>query len=216
MVYDYSNTLNPHKGLIWRIVHIANLPWIFANGLHSGNSPIQSPNWQHIGNPELIQKRANHPVPVGRQGYLNDYVPFYFTPFSPMLLNIKSGRGVMQRPMQDIVILVSSIDAVESHHLDYVFTNSHAYYQWTNFFTDRKDLDKIDWALLQRRDFSRDPNDLAKFERYQAEFLIYQHCPISAIIGICCYNDNVKQSIQQLINTSGITLDVHSRPNWYL
>lgn len=26
----------------------------------------------------------------------------------------------MQRPMQDIVILVSSIDAVESHHLDYV------------------------------------------------------------------------------------------------
>ena len=83
-------------------------------------------------------------------------------------------------------------------------------------FTDRKDLDKIDWALLQRRDFSREPNDLAKFERYQAEFLIYHHCPISAIIGICCYDDNVKQSIQQLINTSGITLDVYSRPNWYL
>ena len=40
MTYDYSNTLNPNKGLIWRIVHIANLPWIFANGLHSGNSPI--------------------------------------------------------------------------------------------------------------------------------------------------------------------------------
>ncbi len=122
----------------------------------------------------------------------------------------------MQRPMQDIVILVSSIDAVESHHLDYVFTNSHAYYQWTNFFTDKQDLDQIDWALLQRRDFSRDPNDLAKFERYQAEFLIYHHCPISAIIGICCYDDNVKQSIQQLINTFGITLDVYSRPNWYL
>ena len=69
----------------WLFCSVDNLLWIFANGLHSGNSPIQSPNWQHIGNPELIQKRAKHPVPVGPQGYLNDYVPFYFTPFSPML-----------------------------------------------------------------------------------------------------------------------------------
>lgn len=51
MAYDYSNNLNPEKALIWRIVHRDNLRWILDNGLHSGNSNIQSNDWVHIGNP---------------------------------------------------------------------------------------------------------------------------------------------------------------------
>jgi hypothetical protein len=35
MVYNYSETLNPQKALIWRIVHRANIPWILDNGLHA-------------------------------------------------------------------------------------------------------------------------------------------------------------------------------------
>lgn len=95
-LYNYSQTLNPQKALIWRIVHRNNISWILDNGLYCGNSPVQSPNWEAIGSSELIQKRETHPVPISPFGSLNDYVPFYFTPFSPMLLNIKSGRGVIQ------------------------------------------------------------------------------------------------------------------------
>ncbi|WP_202976886.1 DarT ssDNA thymidine ADP-ribosyltransferase family protein [Xanthomonas oryzae] len=58
----YPN-LNPQKGLIWRIVHRDNLPWILDNGLHCGNGSVRSHGWVNIGNPELIDKRANHPVP---------------------------------------------------------------------------------------------------------------------------------------------------------
>lgn len=81
MAYDYSANLNPEKALIWRIVHRDNIPWILDNGLHCGNSQVQAANWINIGNPELIGKRAGHPVPVGMGGTLHDYVPFYFTPF---------------------------------------------------------------------------------------------------------------------------------------
>ena len=81
MTYDYSNTLNPEKALMWRIVHRDNLPWILDNGLHCGNSSTRSSNWVNIGNSELIGKRATHPVPLSPNGCLNDYVPFYFTPF---------------------------------------------------------------------------------------------------------------------------------------
>lgn len=77
MAYDYSANLNPEKALIWRIVHRDNIPWILDNGLHCGNSQVQAANWVNIGNPELIDKRAGHPVPAGT---LHDYVPFYFTP----------------------------------------------------------------------------------------------------------------------------------------
>lgn len=44
-------------------------------------------------------------------GTLSDYVPFYFTPCSPMLYNIKTGyNGVpKQEAMEEIVLLVASL-----------------------------------------------------------------------------------------------------------
>ncbi|MDR0528889.1 MAG: DUF4433 domain-containing protein [Zoogloeaceae bacterium] len=63
MANHYSN-LNPKKALIWRIVHRDNLPWILDNGLRCGNGGAQTPDWVSIGNPELIDKRANQPAPL--------------------------------------------------------------------------------------------------------------------------------------------------------
>ena len=111
MAYDYSQSLNPQKALIFRIVHRDNLEWILTHGLWAGNGQQQNPHWVHIGLPELIAKRARHPVPLAPYGVLNDYVPFYFTPFSPMLSNIHSGRGVPQRENDEILILVSNLIA---------------------------------------------------------------------------------------------------------
>ena len=209
-------SLNPEKALIWRIVHRDNLPWILDNGLHSGNSGIHSPDWVTIGNPELIDKRANHPVPLPPRGVLNDYVPFYFTPFSVMLKNIHSGwGGIQQRPNEEIIILVSSLPQLQKQRLKFLFTDSHAYYQWATFYDDVVNLDKIDWLLLQQRDFKRDLNDPAKFERYQAEALVYQHCPITGLLGIVCYTEQLKTQIEQQILNRDLSLDVYARTGWY-
>lgn len=211
----YKN-LNPEKALIWRIIHRSNLPWILENGLYSGNSGVESPDWVSIGNPELTDRRSRHPVPVEPGGYLNDYVPFYFTPFSVMLKNIHSGwGGVKKRQNEEILILVSSLRQIRKNGVPFVFTDSHAYYGWANFYTDLADLDQIDWPILQRRDFKRDPEDPAKFERYQAEALIHHHCPISSLIGIVCYTDNLKTKIEDLVANRGLALKVHARPEWY-
>lgn len=215
MAYNYSGTLNAEKALIWRIVHRDNIPWILDYGLHCGNSLIKSPQWVSIGSSELISKRANHKVPVTPNGTLNDYVPFYFTPFSPMLLNIKSGRGVPQRANNEIVILVSSVERVRHLSLDYVYTNMHAYYQWTTFYKNPAYLNQIDWSILQSRDFSRDMNDPAKFERYQAEFLIHQHCPVQALLGMFCYDAQVQQQLNSCLQQRQLIMDVHVRPGWY-
>jgi len=77
------------------------------------------------------------------------------------------------------------------------------------------DLDKVDWALLQSRDFRRDPADPGKFERYQAEVLIYQHCPVSSLMGIICYTDEVKVQIESQLRQYGLELAVYVRPGWY-
>lgn len=211
----YKN-LNLEKALIWRIIHRDNLPWVLQHGLHCGNSSQRAPNWVSIGNSELIDKRARHTVPVPPGGLLNDYVPFYFTPFSVMMRNISSGRGgVQQRQNDEIVILVSSLHHVAQQRLSFLFTDMHAYYRWATFYNDLAHLDKVDWKLLQARDFKRDENDPAKFERYQAEALIHRHCPVSGLIGIVCYSETGKMQAQAQVAAQGLNLQVHARPGWY-
>lgn len=213
-VMAYKN-LNPEKALIWRMVHRDNLAWLLDNGLHCGNSPTQCPGWISIGNPDLTERRATHPVPLPPGGFLNDYIPFYFTPFSPMLLNIISGRGVPIRTRSELVFLVSSIHLLHDRQIPFLFTDSHAYYQWTNFYSSTADLVNIDWPLLQARNFKHDREDPGKFERYQAEALVHRHLPIDGLLGILCYDDNVAQHVQGMLTASGYGIPVHARPKWY-
>ena len=211
---NYSR-LNPEKALIWRIVHRDNLPWILDNGLHCANSDVQSPYYVNIGNADLIDKRRTRHVPIAPGGVLADYVPFYFTPFSVMMKNIHSGRSVQQRSNDEIVILVSSLYRVEQMGFPFVYTTAHAYPDWTDYYSDLANLDQIDWSIIQRRDFKREPDDPRKMERYQAEALIHNHLPITGLLGIMCYTDAMKERIEQDVAARGLVLPVHARPGWY-
>lgn len=211
----YTN-LNPEKALIWRITHRQNIPWILANGLHAGNGAVRSQNWMTIGNEDLINRRGHRTVPLPPEGVLNDYVPFYFTPFSPMMYNIYTGRGGVKKVSNtDIVILVSSMYRVAEIGLPFVFTDRHAYPVTTNYYNNLADLTAIDWALLQQRNFQRDPDDPEKVERYQAEALIHRHMPINALLGAVCYTHQVQQELQEQADELEVKLDVRCIPSWY-
>src|SRR5580658_8680696 len=120
--------LNPDEALIFRITHRNNLPWILDNGLHSPSSGRLDPNFRKIGDLDLINKRARHPVPAGPKGTLGEYIPFYFTPFSIMMYKINTGHGgIQQVPNEDLVILVSSLSELAVHNVPFVFTDRHAY-----------------------------------------------------------------------------------------
>ncbi|MFC0180134.1 type II toxin-antitoxin system toxin DNA ADP-ribosyl transferase DarT [Thorsellia kenyensis] len=208
--------LNSKKALIWRITHRQNIPWILINGLHAGNETARSQNWITIGNEELINRRGNRTVPLVPQGVLNDYIPFYFTPFSPMMYNIYTGRGgVKYVSNSDIVILVSSLYHVAEIGLPFVFTDRHAYPVTANYYNNLADLTTIDWDLLQQRNFQRNVNDPEKVERYQAEALIYRHMPINALLGAVCYTEVVQQELQEQANRLNVKLDIRCRPSWY-
>jgi hypothetical protein len=215
MTNHYPN-LNSEKALIWRIVHRDNLNWILDNGLHCANSEITAPHYEAIGNQDLISRRGSRVVPITPGGVLADYVPFYFTPFSPMMYNIYTGRGgVNQRANEDILILVSSLPKIQEKGIPFVFTDRHAYTQLAEFSSNISELGKLDWPLLQQRNFQRNPNDPVQIERYQAEALIYNHCPIDSLIGVVCYTDELKLSIEHEAAQRGLTLDVRKLPQWY-
>lgn len=208
MTNHYPN-LNPEKALIWRIVHRDNLAWIFRNGLHCANSPVQAPNYVAIGNADLIGRRSHRAVPVAPGGTLADYVPFYFTPFSPMMYNIYTGRGaVAKRRNDEICILVSNLAKVKALQLDFVFTDRHAYTPLAKYFNDTDHVGEVDWQLLQTRNFKRNPDDPEQIERYQAEALVHQHLPITGLLGVVCYTESVKNSLDTHIQREGLKLDV--------
>lgn len=212
----YPN-LNPERALIFRIEHIENLPWNLGKGaLHCRNSTEQNPNFVNIGNPELIVRRSQHQVPILPGGTLSDYVPFYFTPFSVMMLNIFTGYGgIPKRSKNEIVVLVSSIYRVQELGLAFVFTDQHAYAAGTSFYSEVDRLGEIDWGILQKRDFKTDDAYPGKQLRYQAEALIHGSVPMSAILGVCCHSDAVKARVEEMTTHANCEFPIHSRPGMY-
>ncbi|MDG4561455.1 MAG: DUF4433 domain-containing protein [Candidatus Competibacter sp.] len=208
-------SLNAEKALIWRIVHRDNIPWLLKNGLHCQNSKVLASHYVTIGNGDLIDKRRHRDVPIAPGGTLADYIPFYFTPFSMMLMNIHTGWNVAHRDNDEIVILVSSLPHIQALGVDFVFTDAHAYLSLTNYYNELERLDRIDWDILQRRDFKRDPNDPRKTERYQAEALVYRHLPVAGLLGLVCHTQGIAQRLQDVIQTLELSLSVHVRPQWY-
>jgi hypothetical protein len=216
MAKSFQDTLTPEKALIFRATHRSNLPWVLTHGLHSRNSDLQDPRFVAIGNTGIIARRQRRAVPIEPNGDLADYVPFYFTPRSPMLFNIKTGRpGVQQRANHEIVILVSSLIKLEEIGVRYVFTDRHAVLSAARFFSRREDLDQVDFEILQKSDFKKDENDPGKFERYDAEALAYRHVPVEALLGVACCSEVVQREIEAATSSTGVNVRIVARPDWY-
>ena len=209
-----TKDLCPEKALIFRIIHRDNLDNVLANGCLSRIAARRQVGYVEIGNQELIAKRVAREVPCSPFGTLSNYVPFYFTPYSPMLLNIKTGYSVPKKPMAEILILVSSLYSLQTNGVPFVFSDRHAYLRTAQFSSDLSDLDRISWDVLQRRDFKRD--DTEKFEKYQAEALVFNQLPLSQLHGIMCYNTKAKNMVEQRAAQYGSDIKVVAESKWYL
>jgi hypothetical protein len=209
--------LTPERGLLFRITHVDNLRWLLNHGLHCAKGAAIDPSFVAIGNPDLIDKRTRRIVPIPPGGTLADYVPFYFTPKSPMLLNINTGyNGVVRRPNREIAILVSTCQAMSDSGVSMLFTDRHAYTATARWSGDHADLaGMIDWDILRRHDFARDDQYPDKMERYQAEALAYRHVPPNALLGVACASEAARPTVETSVQAAGSALKVFCRPGWY-
>ena len=212
---DIRTFLSSQDGLIFRITHRKNLDWILRHGLHCSSSIVRDRDFVSIGSGEIIGRRAARLVPIHPGGALSDYIPFYFTPWSPMLYNIVTGHHVEKVEQADIVLLVSSVNRLRDRAIRFVFTERHALVAYSRFFQADDDLSVIDWGLLRRRDFSRDPEDPDKLERYQAELLVHRFLPVDALTEIACYNENVRMEVAEKVERAEAGVTVCVREDWF-
>lgn len=208
-----ESTLTPENAYIFRIVHIDNMQKILEHGMQCRR---QLKNYVEIGDQNLIENRSKKTVPCYPHGTLSDYVPFYFTPITPMFLNIKRGeRGVPKRANEEIVILFSSLSKISDNDLKFVFTDRSAFRESARFSSDINDLNEyVPWKDLKSRNFRRQDNEDG-FQRYQAEALVHGTVPIKAFRAFITFNKSAAHKVKILSQESSKKIDVVERPNWY-
>jgi len=182
---------------IYRIVHVDNLPGILAaGGIHSPRSSQHAPPtpYKTIHHLSIQAQRATKPVPVGPQGIIHDYVPFYFNPRSPMLYALHRGNVEGHSGgQQPIIVLVSSAQAAAADGLGYVFTDGHSIMALSNFYDDLADLDKVRWDVVSAKYW----NNHADGRRLrQAEFMVRDFFPWRLVEGIGVYDATVKPQVE--------------------
>jgi hypothetical protein len=200
---------------IYRIVHLSNVEYILKHGMFTKNHSKADLQYINIGDSNLIAQRNVYPVgiiPPG--GNLGDYVPFYFGPLSPMLLNIKTGyRGITKRPQSDIVYIICQLNTVVKHNQDWCFTNGHAKDSFTDFFNDLADIDMVHWDVVRLRYWQPTATFLDRQAKKQAEFLVKSTVPVFCISKIVVYNLQTCSLVQVLLEKLKLNIPVLINPN---
>lgn len=191
---------------ILRLIHFDNLEDILKNGMYSKNSGHVIPSYVNIGDTTLIKQRETFKVRIAPpNGYLGDYVPFYFAGHSPMLLNIKTGnRGVLQKPQEELLYVVCKISDILEHCPEWCFTDGHAKNHLTRFFNNTDDLSQLDWTMIGEQFWHDTEEDMDRMRRKQAEFLVKGHVPAKCIRGLIVLSPEQEEKaklIQQKIGT---------------
>lgn len=194
----------------FRITHIDNIRHIENYGLVRSDSPFRDSSYVSIGDHKVIDVRADRIV----KGYhLNEYIPFYLGPRSPMLYVIQHGyNGVTRVDAENIVYCVIRLDELISNNIDCIFTDGHALSAFTHFY--QKDLlPQIDNIVKYSDVFSSQWNteeDLDLKRRKEAELLIKEDLGVQYIKGYVVYNELAKE---RLISIGIACEKVAVRPN---
>lgn len=205
----------PNIVRVFRIVHIDNVEYLLTHGIFTRTHVQADPNYINIGDSGLIAQRNIYPVGINPpNGVLGDYVPFYFGPLSPMLLNIKTGyRGITRRPQEDIVYIVCKVSSIVEECEEWCFTDGHAKNKMTEFYNDLNNLDEVDWNIVGAKEWKPIEADMDRMRRKQAEFLVKNHVPVNCISDIIVLNETRKNFVEEIKTRLGSEIPVRVNPN---
>lgn len=220
----------PNPIRLFHITAIGNLADICSNGglLSKELGSLIGVNYQNIAHAGAQGARAARSVPNPPGGKMHDYVPFYFAPRSPMLMAINGGKvagcSLRQGDILHFETTVTKMIAVKS---PMVFYDRNATLAYSVAYTDLTKLNTaVAWDLITEAPqldgyckWWSNRNDVAKYvdrmERRQAEFLVKDLVPLSAMNRIGVFDDQRKTQVQQILKKANVTLPVVAMPAWY-
>lgn len=85
---------------------------------------------------------------------------------------------------------------------EFVFSNGHGIHHLTQWYDDLKDLNKVDWSMVESKFWKDDPfEDNDRQRRKQAEFLVYKFCCWTYIRGIAVFNKTTQATVLETLHS---------------
>ncbi len=85
----------------------------------------------------------------------------------------------------------------------------------SNHYNDMTNLGQIDWGNIQNSDFSKSDGDYDRPRRYQAEFLVHRHVPLTCVESLNVYNDQAANIVTNVLYQNNINLAVNIQPQYF-
>lgn len=207
----------PDRIFLYRISHKDNLDFILKSGKLTCPSHTDCDSkYVGIGDATLIGSRSNKQINIEPKGNFTDYVVFYFGSRSPMLYEIQKGyNGVTKRNPEEIIYLVTTFANILKNGCQYVFSDGHGYHSMSQFFNDEDSLEEVDWDAVNLVHWNDTEDDPDRKRRKQAEFLVFNELPLTALVAVGVYNETVKNEILVKFAEHDLTCNVIVQPKWY-
>jgi len=192
----------PELTPILRFLHIDNLRLCLRRGgMHAPNhTPSDGLVYRTIHSVDVQTKRHHAAIPCGPEGTVHDYVPFYFGPLSPMMLNLKTGRVAgYDEGQEPLIYVVSTCQAVAEADIPFAFSDGHGIAIFTEWFDDLGNLDHVDWNMIGERYWADRLDDMDRQRRKQAEFLVWQFCPWSLVTEVVVIDQTRKAQVERIL-----------------
>lgn len=113
------------------------------------------------------------------------------------------------------IYLVTKAQTVNNSGSEWVFTDGHATMAFSEFFDDLKDLDEIDWEVMESQYWNDTPTLPDRKRRRQAEFLIKDCCPWELFSEIGIINSRIASRVKRMLENSTHQPTVQIHRDWY-
>jgi hypothetical protein len=206
--------------MIYHITHIDNLAKILVDDMLLSDAEMirRGGPATAIGLSEIKDARLRLRVTCHPEGFVGDYVPFYFCPRSVMLymfymnndprLTYRGGQDPIVHLEADLREVVAWVDAERRR---WAFSLSNAGARYAEFRSDLADLDEIDWRAVGANDW----RDRDVREAKQAEFLVHHTFPWHLVRRIGVRAHAFKEQVEAMLG-DGVTIPTTEvLPDWY-
>jgi hypothetical protein len=173
-------------------------------------------NRRNIAYSGIKEKRARTVVEVAPGGTLDQYVPFYFGPRSPMMFTYKNGNVTGRKEdLSELLYFVTTAEDVAAAGLGFAFTDGHPIAEPRLFFNSLSDLGEVNLALMGERWWNDTDEYPDRKRRRQAEFLVWEKLPLDSVRGIVTMNETKREQVLAVLQQRGIEMPCRSLRDWY-
>lgn len=198
---------------IFHITDVSNLGAIIAKGgllsdvaVSNSGGPKVMIGHSHIKDRRMTQYR----VPCTGNRFVGEFVPFYYCPRPPMLYVMnRGGTGLALGGQASVVHLVSTVQKAIDLGRPWAISDCNAGSDYAQFYNDTAKLETLNWEAIEAKYWQNVTT--AK----QAEFLVADHFPWEAILGIACHNAKIQAQVEELLAPLTHKPKVITKPNWY-